>query len=160
MHELISKALMMRVNDFVTFNLFWDKLEAWNSPVPINLVEATLWGNGRLSVMNIWTFSILFYSFSLLLYLSLSWTAPFYQTYCALISFIFIPSIYFSLSLRDFLPRGSGIVTRRPLILQLVNNKAGECTNPVLRTGWSVYSFPVTVPQAMPTVCSLLPSSL
>lgn len=27
---------------------------------------------------------------------------------------------------RDFLPRGSGIVTRRPLILQLVNNKAGE----------------------------------
>lgn len=32
-----------------------------------------------------------------------------------------------SLSLRDFLPRGSGIVTRRPLILQLVNNKAGEC---------------------------------
>uniref|UniRef100_A0A672ZF10 Dynamin-2 n=1 Tax=Sphaeramia orbicularis TaxID=375764 RepID=A0A672ZF10_9TELE len=27
---------------------------------------------------------------------------------------------------RDFLPRGSGIVTRRPLILQLVNNIAGE----------------------------------
>ncbi|TMS23236.1 Dynamin-2 [Larimichthys crocea] len=27
---------------------------------------------------------------------------------------------------RDFLPRGSGIVTRRPLILQLVNNKAGK----------------------------------
>lgn len=27
---------------------------------------------------------------------------------------------------RDFLPRGSGIVTRRPLILQLINNKAGE----------------------------------
>ncbi|KAG7257217.1 hypothetical protein CRUP_018982, partial [Coryphaenoides rupestris] len=27
---------------------------------------------------------------------------------------------------RDFLPRGSGIVTRRPLILQLVNNKAAE----------------------------------
>ncbi|XP_072513091.1 dynamin-2 [Salminus brasiliensis] len=26
---------------------------------------------------------------------------------------------------RDFLPRGSGIVTRRPLILQLVNSKAG-----------------------------------
>lgn len=28
-------------------------------------------------------------------------------------------------SFRDFLPRGSGIVTRRPLILQLVNSKAG-----------------------------------
>ena len=27
---------------------------------------------------------------------------------------------------RDFLPRGSGIVTRRPLILQLVTAKAGE----------------------------------
>lgn len=32
--------------------------------------------------------------------------------------------------LRDFLPRGSGIVTRRPLILQLVNNKAGVCLHP------------------------------
>ena len=30
-------------------------------------------------------------------------------------------------SCRDFLPRGSGIVTRRPLILQLINSKAGEC---------------------------------
>ena len=27
---------------------------------------------------------------------------------------------------RDFLPRGSGIVTRRPLILQLLNSKSGE----------------------------------
>ncbi len=27
---------------------------------------------------------------------------------------------------RDFLPRGSGIVTRRPLILQLLNSKYGE----------------------------------
>lgn len=27
---------------------------------------------------------------------------------------------------RDFLPRGSGIVTRRPLILQLMNSNAGE----------------------------------
>uniref|UniRef100_A0A8C1TEV6 Dynamin-2 n=1 Tax=Cyprinus carpio TaxID=7962 RepID=A0A8C1TEV6_CYPCA len=34
-------------------------------------------------------------------------------------------SLSLSLSFyRDFLPRGSGIVTRRPLILQLVNNKA------------------------------------
>ena len=27
---------------------------------------------------------------------------------------------------RDFLPRGSGIVTRRPLVLQLMNNPSGE----------------------------------
>ena len=27
---------------------------------------------------------------------------------------------------KDFLPRGSGIVTRRPLILQLLNTKGGE----------------------------------
>lgn len=27
---------------------------------------------------------------------------------------------------RDFLPRGSGIVTRRPLVLQLLNSKYGE----------------------------------
>lgn len=26
---------------------------------------------------------------------------------------------------RDFLPRGSGIVTRRPLVLQLINAKQG-----------------------------------
>lgn len=34
--------------------------------------------------------------------------------------------LYLLLSFRDFLPRGSGIVTRRPLILQLVNSKAGK----------------------------------
>lgn len=33
---------------------------------------------------------------------------------------------FFSVITRDFLPRGSGIVTRRPLILQLVNSNAGE----------------------------------
>lgn len=27
---------------------------------------------------------------------------------------------------RDFLPRGSGIVTRRPLVLQLINAKQGN----------------------------------
>ncbi|EAU30339.1 vacuolar sorting protein 1 [Aspergillus terreus NIH2624] len=32
---------------------------------------------------------------------------------------------------RDFLPRGSGIVTRRPLILQLINKPAGSQTNGV-----------------------------
>jgi dynamin GTPase len=29
---------------------------------------------------------------------------------------------------RDFLPRGSGIVTRRPLILQLINGPTGTTT--------------------------------
>ncbi|GAQ36913.1 vacuolar protein sorting-associated protein 1 [Aspergillus tubingensis] len=32
---------------------------------------------------------------------------------------------------RDFLPRGSGIVTRRPLVLQLINRPAGSQTNGV-----------------------------
>lgn len=31
---------------------------------------------------------------------------------------------------RDFLPRGSGIVTRRPLVLQLISSNAGGCTTP------------------------------
>ena len=31
--------------------------------------------------------------------------------------------------LRDFLPRGSGIVTRRPLVLQLISATAGGCTH-------------------------------
>lgn len=37
-------------------------------------------------------------------------------------------SLFFSFHCRDFLPRGSGIVTRRPLILQLINssNEYGE----------------------------------
>lgn len=32
---------------------------------------------------------------------------------------------------RDFLPRGSGIVTRRPLVLQLINRAAGTNANGV-----------------------------
>lgn len=32
-----------------------------------------------------------------------------------------------SQNFRDFLPRGSGIVTRRPLILQLINDRSGKC---------------------------------
>lgn len=31
--------------------------------------------------------------------------------------------------LRDFLPRGSGIVTRRPLVLQLISSTAGGCAH-------------------------------
>ena len=34
--------------------------------------------------------------------------------------------LFIDLVIRDFLPRGSGIVTRRPLILQLINAKAGD----------------------------------
>jgi dynamin 1-like protein len=30
---------------------------------------------------------------------------------------------------RDFLPRGTGIVTRRPLVLQLINRPAAEKPN-------------------------------
>jgi GTP-binding protein EngB required for normal cell division len=43
-------------------------------------------------------------------------------------------SVLESLVGRDFLPRGSGIVTRRPLILQLVNTKdsIGSSTDPSL----------------------------
>lgn len=40
--------------------------------------------------------------------------------------------------IRDFLPRGSGIVTRRPLILQLVNSNAGE--NPQADTQLDAHS--------------------
>ena len=40
------------------------------------------------------------------------------------VSFLYMYFITFNN--RDFLPRGSGIVTRRPLILQLNHAKAGE----------------------------------
>lgn len=50
------------------------------------------------------------------------------------------PSLAFSLY-RDFLPRGSGIVTRRPLILQLVNNKAGECVDEHSTTEQSLLGY-------------------
>ncbi len=49
-------------------------------------------------------------------------------------------SLSFSLY-RDFLPRGSGIVTRRPLILQLVNNKAGECVDERSTTEQSLLGY-------------------
>lgn len=54
--------------------------------------------------------------------------SPFLVFTCV-VHLVFVSNFTFislSLSLRDFLPRGSGIVTRRPLILQLVNSKAGE----------------------------------
>lgn len=108
MHELISKALMMTEHYLVTFDLLWHEIYA-RSVLPF------------------------------FLFVSVYPTCP----PLVFISFLFIPfysnnhDIYFSpssvglsLSLRDFLPRGSGIVTRRPLILQLVNNKAGECKQP------------------------------
>lgn len=39
--------------------------------------------------------------------------------------------------LRDFLPRGSGIVTRRPLVLQLISASAGGLTHIYSRTNAS-----------------------
>lgn len=81
--------------------------------------------------------------------------------FCYLLFFLCIP-----FSPRDFLPRGSGIVTRRPLILQLVNNKAGECvslaqshTLVIFHSG-PTYNLSVTVPQGRYTLWYLLLSSL
>lgn len=50
---------------------------------------------------------------------------------------------YNCVPLRDFLPRGNGIVTRRPLVLQLVNSKAGEflfCTRQCLSNVLILYN--------------------
>lgn len=41
--------------------------------------------------------------------------------YDSIIKYKTFPPFY-----RDFLPRGSGIVTRRPLILQLINGVTGK----------------------------------
>lgn len=40
--------------------------------------------------------------------------------------FFFKKKVQYFFVFRDFLPRGSGIVTRRPLILQLINSTTGE----------------------------------
>lgn len=40
--------------------------------------------------------------------------------------YFFLKKKYNIFVFRDFLPRGSGIVTRRPLILQLINSTTGE----------------------------------
>ena len=42
---------------------------------------------------------------------------------------------------RDFLPRGTGIVTRRPLVLQLVNNSGGEWGEFLHKKGQKFYQF-------------------
>jgi GTP-binding protein EngB required for normal cell division len=42
---------------------------------------------------------------------------------------------------RDFLPRGSGIVTRRPLILQLMNTKQGEWGEFLHAKGKKIHKF-------------------
>lgn len=96
------------------------------------------------SVMSNWSFSV---SLSIFSPVSLSPSVASFALICPCFvyhaplpsppSFFFTPQqsccLFFlclPLFLRDFLPRGSGIVTRRPLILQLVNNKAGECCLP------------------------------
>ena len=43
---------------------------------------------------------------------------------------------------RDFLPRGSGIVTRRPLILQLINVPSDDDDAPEAHTAHSVATQP------------------
>lgn len=45
---------------------------------------------------------------------------------------------------RDFLPRGSGIVTRRPLVLQLINCPTGECQLSGVHVLWCHILDPVT----------------
>jgi hypothetical protein len=49
---------------------------------------------------------------------------------------------------RDFLPRGSGIVTRRPLVLQLVTSKAGNKCTCVLHRGAHHLAPAIFVPRA------------
>lgn len=41
---------------------------------------------------------------------------------------------------RDFLPRGSGIVTRRPLVLQLINSTMGMMMTLTMRL-WFLYKL-------------------
>uniref|UniRef100_A0AAX7UHJ1 Dynamin-1-like protein n=1 Tax=Astatotilapia calliptera TaxID=8154 RepID=A0AAX7UHJ1_ASTCA len=48
-------------------------------------------------------------------------------------------SVLESLVGRDFLPRGSGIVTRRPLVLQLVNNEENRVTEGVKAEEWGTF---------------------
>lgn len=43
-----------------------------------------------------------------------------------LVIFLLLTDFVCLLHHRDFLPRGSGIVTRRPLVLQLINSPTGE----------------------------------
>lgn len=55
----------------------------------------------------------------------------FFISLLSIVLTLFVFSVVITLTflfviIRDFLPRGSGIVTRRPLILQLVNSNAGE----------------------------------
>ena len=54
------------------------------------------------------------------------WNTFFFYNFLSLQSIVVITFHFLFVIIRDFLPRGSGIVTRRPLILQLVNSNAGE----------------------------------
>ena len=51
-----------------------------------------------------------------------------------LLFIIIINNFKIPIIFRDFLPRGSGIVTRRPLILQLINSNTGKLQNSVFYT--------------------------
>jgi dynamin 1-like protein len=54
---------------------------------------------------------------------------------------VFTPSHFLTKVGRDFLPRGSGIVTRRPLVLQLINITPSDTLNPedVLTPEWAEF---------------------
>lgn len=93
---LVCLAVMMRENDFVTFNLLWVKLEAWNSPVHINLPEAKRWGNGH------WVQKRIDVTFSFFLSLSFHLDYLYYvfcvtfTTYLVFIFFIFSLCLFHS----------------------------------------------------------------
>jgi len=55
---------------------------------------------------------------------------------------------------RDFLPRGSGIVTRRPLVLQLINAKQGdECIQLFLH---HTIAFHIILTHNFVIICNML----
>lgn len=78
---------------------------------------------------------------------------------CFVFFFIFSVVLYsFNVSTfcRDFLPRGSGIVTRRPLILQLINGPAGKLLSIFFRFDpmiFHVFSFFSIETQSLASSC-------
>lgn len=76
---------------------------------------------------------------------------------CFVFFFIFSVVLYsFNTFCRDFLPRGSGIVTRRPLILQLINGPAGKLLSIFFRFDpmiFHVFSFFSIETQSLASSC-------
>lgn len=105
------------------------RLIFWESPLSSKFSRSCSVRKFKLCVINIW---IPFLSGCLFVVAFLYCLFDVFYPTCPSIVWFLPPGVYFpsvlvfSPSLRDFLPRGSGIVTRRPLILQLVNCKTGE----------------------------------